>query len=366
VTVGLVGAQLRMPRYSAIWVATALLFAVSPLLASGSVSESALLSMLPFAAILAIAGIGQTLVVQQRGFDLSVAGMITLTTIIVTRFSQGSDARLWGALGLVAVACVASGLVSGLAITWLGVTPLVATLGVNALLTGVVLQITNGASTSSAPPGLADFAIAKVWGVPSTGIVAVVAVVGVAVVVRTTVIGRRFVFAGASPAAARAAGIRVKRVELSTYVLASLAYGGAGILVAGFLRTPGIGAGNDYLLPTIAAVVLGGTSLAGGLGSVVATAVGALFLTQLGAVVLGMGAPPAVQLVIQGSIIALGMAVRNVPWRRMRMLLPSRVSRLGGSDDPVSAEDARSTAPLLAAGRIDAHTTPTWGRGESR
>ena len=346
-----------MPRYSAIWVATALLFAVSPLLASGSVSQSALLSTLPFAAILAIAAIGQTLVVQQRGFDLSVGGVITLTTIIVTRFPNGNESRLWGALGLVVLACVASGLVSGLAITWLGVTPLVATLGVNALLTGVVLQITSGASTSSAPPGLADFAIAKVWGIPSTAIVAVVAIVTVALVVRTTVVGRRFVFAGASPAAARAAGIRVKRVELSTYVLASLTYGGAGILVAGFLRTPGIGAGNDYLLPTIAAVVLGGTSLAGGMGSVVATAVGALFLTQLGAVVLGMGAAPAVQLVIQGSIIALGMAVRNVPWRRVRASLPSRVPRFGGSDDPSPAEDARSTAPL---------TTPTWGRGESR
>src|SRR5437899_9656785 len=181
------GRIVTVPRYSAIWVATALLFVVSPLLASGSVNQSALLSVLPFAAILAIAAIGQTLVVQQRGFDLSVPGMITLTTIIVTSFSQGSDNRLWGALGLVAVACVASGLVSGLAITWLGVTPLVATLGVNALLTGVVLQITSGASTSSAPPGLADFAIAKVWGIPSTVIVAVVAIVTVALVVRTTV-----------------------------------------------------------------------------------------------------------------------------------------------------------------------------------
>src|SRR5258707_1342350 len=154
--------------------------------------------------------------------------MITLTTIIVTRFPNGSEGRLWGALGLVVLACVASGLVSGLAITWLGVTPLVATLGVNALLTGVVLQITSGASTSSAPPGLADFAIAKVWGIPSTAIVAVVAIVTVALVVRTTVVGRRFVFAGASPAAARAAGIRVKRVgminrtRLAGMVLAAL------------------------------------------------------------------------------------------------------------------------------------------------
>jgi ribose transport system permease protein len=366
VTVELVGVQFRIPRYSAVWVATALLFAVSPLLAAGSVSGSALLSTLPFAAILAIAAIGQTLVVQQRGLDLSVAGMITLTTIIVTRFPNGSDSRLWGALGLVVLACVASGLVSGIAITWLGVTPLVATLGVNALLTGVVLQITNGASTSSAAPGLADFAIAKTFGIPDTVIVAVVTVVAVAVVVRTTVLGRRFVFAGASPAAARAAGLRVRRVELSTYVLASLAYGGAGILVAGFLRTPGIGAGNDYLLPTIAAVVLGGTSLAGGQGSVLATAVGALFLTQLGAVVLGMGAPSSVQMIIQGSIIALGMAVRNVPWRHVQRLLPSCSPHLGGADDPSSAEDARPTTPLVAAGRVEhahVHTAHTWGRG---
>src|SRR5438128_10415044 len=97
----LISLQLRIPRYSAIWVATALLFAVSPLLASGSVSGSALLSTLPFAAILATAAIGQTLVVQQRGLDLSVAGMITLTTIIVTRLPNGSDSRLWGARGLV-------------------------------------------------------------------------------------------------------------------------------------------------------------------------------------------------------------------------------------------------------------------------
>ena len=365
-SVELVGVQLRIPRYSAIWVATALLFAVSPLLASGSVGGSALLSTLPFAAILATAAIGQTLVVQQRGLDLSVAGMITLTTIIVTSFPNGSDSRLWGALGIVVLACTASGLVSGIAITWLGVTPLVATLGVNALLTGVVLQITNGASTSSAAPSLADFAIAKTFGVPNTLIVALIAVVAVALVVRTTVLGRRFVFAGASPAAARAAGIRVRRFELSTYVLASLAYGGAGILVAGFLRTPGIGAGNDYLLPTIAAVVLGGTSLAGGQGSVVATAVGALFLTQLGAVVLGMGAPSSVQMVIQGSIIALGMAVRNVPWRHLRRLLPSRSSYLGGADDPSSAEDARPITLLVAAGRVEnahVHTAHTWGRG---
>jgi ribose transport system permease protein len=92
------------------------------------------------------------------------------------------------------------------------------------------------------------------------------------------------------------------------------------VLVAGYLGTPGIGAGDNYLLPTIAAVVLGGTSLAGGSGSVAAAAVGAVFLTQLEQVVLGMGAPASLQLVIQGSIIAVGMALRHVPVARIRPL----------------------------------------------
>lgn len=315
--------QLRVPRFSAIWVATALLFAVSPLLASGSVSRSALLSTLPFAAILAIAAIGQTLVIQQRGLDLSVPGMITLSTIIVTKYPDGHDDRLPAAIGLVVLACVASGLVSGIMITWLSVTPLVATLGVNALLTGVVLQITSGASTASAPPALAHFAIDKTRGIPNTVIIAIVCVALVAAVIRVTVVGRRFVMVGASLAAARVAGIRVNALGVATYVFASLAYGGTGVLVAGFLGTPGISAGNEYLLPTIAAVVLGGTSLAGGVGSVVATAGGALFLIQLEQVVLGLGAPTSVQFVIQGSIIALGMAIRNVPWRRLRAFLPA-------------------------------------------
>ncbi len=316
--------RLRVPRFSAIWVATAVLFAVSPLLASGSVSHSALLSMLPFAAILAIAGIGQTLVIQQRGLDLSVPGMITLTTILVTRIPDGHDDRLPEAIGVILLACIASGLISGIAITWLSITPLVATLGVNALLQGVVFQITSGASTSAAPPGLANFALDKTFGVPNAVLIAAAAILLVAGIIRSTIVGRRFIAVGASPAAAHAAGVRVKAYEVATYVFASITYGAAGILVAGFLGTPGIGAGNDYLLPTIAAVVLGGTSLVGGVGSVVATGIGALFLTQLEQVVRGMGAPSSVQFIIQGSIIALGMAVGAVPWRRLReRLLPS-------------------------------------------
>ena len=314
---GLAESRARPSGYLAIWIATGALFAISPLLVAGSDSSTALLSMLPFASILAIAAIGQTLVIQQRGLDLSVPGMITLTAVLVTKYPNGNGDKLPAAIGIVVLACVVSGLVSGIAITRFGITPLVATLGVNALLLGAVYQITGGAATWSATSGLSNFAVDRTAGIPNTTIVAIVAVALVASVMRWTIAGRRFVAVGASPPAAYAAGIRVRDYQVATYIVASLTYGAAGILLAGFLRTPNINAGNSYLLPTIAAVVLGGTSLAGGQGSVVATAIGALFLTQLEQVVLGLGADESTKLIIQGSIIALGMMLRVIPWRKV-------------------------------------------------
>jgi ribose transport system permease protein len=310
-----VGALFGARGLAPIWPATIALFLVSPILASGSLAGSALLSMLPFAAILAVAGIGQTLVVQQRGLDLSVPGIISLTTLIVTRVPGGDDGKLPGALVLALAVCLLAGLVSGVAVTRFGITPLVATLGVNALAIGAILQVTNGTSTAVAPHGLDQFALGKTAGIPNTVIVAIVVLIAVTVVIRFSAPGRRFVAVGSSPTAAYVAGLRVNRYIVATYVVASLAYGLAGVMLAGFLQTPGLLPGDNYLLPTIAAVVLGGTSLAGGTGSVLATAGGALFLTQLEQVVLGMGASSAAQLVIQGLIIALGMALRTVHWR---------------------------------------------------
>lgn len=323
----------RPPRYGTIWLATGLLFAVSPLLAPSSVSGGALLSMLPFASLLTIASVGQTLVVQQRGLDLSVAGMITLATIIVTKYPNGAESKLPAAIGLVAVACLAAGALNGLAVAVLGITPLVATLGVNALLTGVTYEITSGQATASSTSGLASFAVGTTVGVPNTLLIALGVVFLVAVAVRTSVIGRRFVAAGANPEAARAAGVRVRRYQVVTYLVAGLSYGVAGVLVAGFLQTPGIGAGDDYLLPTLVAVVLGGTSLAGGSGSVVATAAGALFLTQLELVVDAMGVPQSVNDVVQGGIIATAMAIRTVPWRQLATL-PAALARFRGLPHP--------------------------------
>lgn len=303
--------------FLAIWPATVLLFVISPFAASGSLSKAALLSNLPFASILAIASVGQTLVVQQRGFDLSVPGMITVAAAIVSQYPTDHHGQLFVAILLCVVAALAAGVVAGIAITRLDITPMITTLGTNAILVGVALLITHGGQNATSPEALQRFAAGKAGGIPNTLIVAVVLVLVIAGVMRRTVLGRRFVAAGVSVRAAAASGIRVRGYQMLTYVVASLCYALAGVLLAGFEGDTGTNPGNIYLLPTVAAVVLGGTSLAGGRGSVVATAVGALFLTQLEAVILGTGSSGGTELVLQAGIIALGMGLRRIPWKRL-------------------------------------------------
>jgi ribose transport system permease protein len=308
--------RIRQPQFLAIWPATALLFALSPFIATGSVSGSSVLTVFSFASVLAIASIGQTIVIQQGGLDLTVPGVISLAAVLVTKFPGGSNAELalWMAVAIAAGA--ASGLLCGLAITRLRITPFVATLGVNALLYGFVEYLTKGTSTQAVPSLLGDFAVNRIHGVPYLAIVAVFAVVIVEIGIRATKMGRRFVAVGTSNRAARAAGMRVIAFQIATYVLAGAIYALAGVLLAAYLGIPSLFVGDSYLLPTIAVVVLGGTSLLGGAGSVAATAVGAVFLVQLEQVTLGMGATAAIQDIIEAAIIAIGVILRLIPWRQ--------------------------------------------------
>ena len=307
------GTVLSSPFFP-IWPATALLFALSPLIAAGSLGGSVVTSTLPFAAVLAIAAIGQTLVIQQRGLDLSVAGMISLTAIIVTKYPNGANGGLLPAIGVAILACALTGAVNGFVITRLRITPLIATLGTNALLLGVILIVTSGSSTATPAPALTSLGFGKLWGIPHTVLIAVVLVVVVSLAMRLTPLGRRFVAVGTNAPGAYVAGIGVRRYVWGTYIAASIFYGVAAILLAGYVGTPGLGAGTTYLLPSITVVVLGGASLAGGSGSVIGSAVGAIFLIQLQQDVFGAGAATSVQFLIQAGVIAAAMAARKVHW----------------------------------------------------
>ncbi len=246
--------------------ATLLLFVISPFVASGSLGHSALQGMLPFTGILAIAAIGQTLVIQQGGLDLSVPGIFSMGAVLVVTIPGGSEGSLIPALLVVAAVGLAGGLLNGIAVTRFGITPLVATLGSNAIFIGVVIQATGGSIAFKATKNWQEFTADKAFGIPVLAVIAVIAAVLVALFISRTIWGRRFVLVGSSPLAARAAGLSVERYQIGAYAGAGLAYALAGALLSGYLQSPPLLPGNEYLLPTIAAVVLGGTALGGGRG----------------------------------------------------------------------------------------------------
>ena len=272
-----VGRGLHPPRYSAIWIATALLFAVSPALAPGSISQSALVSMLPFAAVLAIASIGQTLVIQQRGLDLSVAGMMTLSAVLVTTIPSGDSSEApacdRGRRGRVSrfgsrersrdqrYRSHAARRDAGDERTAQRSRPQHYEWRVDCFGDQRPRELRAGEVARRSEYCIDRGSVLLLDGDDP----------------RVSVLETAVVAVGTSSAAARAAGIRVKAYEFGTYLVASLSYGVAAILISGYLETPSRRLGDDYLLPTIAAVVLGGTFLTGGQGSVAATAVGRSF-----------------------------------------------------------------------------------------
>ncbi|MFK4730793.1 ABC transporter permease [Agromyces mediolanus] len=305
-----------------ITLATIALFAVSPVIAPGSLDAAPLLSMLPFASVLAIAAAGQTLVVQQRGLDLSVPGMIALGAVLATALPQQYGWNPWAAVAAALLGTTAFGFLNGVVVARLRITPLVATLGMNAVLLGTVFAIANG-TPSGAADELNRFALARTLGIPNTLLIAVVAIALAAVVAHRSVVGHRLSAVGVSEAAASVVGIRVGAYQVTAYGLAGLCYGAAGVLLAGYTKTPALFLGDQYLLPTVAAVVLGGTALTGGIASIAASAVAALFLTQLGQLLRSVGWPDALQLIAQAIVLIVVVLLREL----VPMLLRRRATR---------------------------------------
>lgn len=329
--------ELRSARFAAspglvtIGTATVLLFVVSALLDGASVSSTSLSGMLPLAAVLAIAGLGQMLVVQQGGIDLSVAGAISLAVVTVTHVPDGDNGKLLPAILLALLFAVGAGLVNGVLIGVLGLNAIIATLGLNALLYGVVLQVSDGRPRITTSR-MAQIGGDSTAGVPHAVFFALAALVLVSILVKTSVAGRRFEASGANRRAAKAAGLRVRLHHSLAYVWAQLLYCLAGIVLAGVVLQPTAYSGDTFLLPSIAVVVLGGTSLLGGRGYPLPTVVAALFLQQLIQLVSVLGVSPAISPLVQAGALAVGVSLYSVRWSAvLARLRPSRAAVPAGA-----------------------------------
>lgn len=303
----------RARSFATVVISTLALTLACLLFAPSSITWGALSGSLPFAAVIAIVGLGQLLVVQQGGFDLSLAGGVSLAVVISTHYPQGDNALLPAAV-VVAITCaILAGLVNGVLVSLFRLNAIVATMGVNALLYGAVFSVSGGVPKTTTTL-LAAIAGGQTLGIPNTVYFALATAVVVSFALKKTVSGRRFEAIGANPLAARAVGLRVGLHQLLAYFYAQLLYCLAGLLVAGVTREPTAFQGDSLLLPSVAVVVLSGTSLLGGRGFPVSTAVAALFLNQLSQFALAVGVPYSGQTIIQALALGLGIGIYSVRW----------------------------------------------------
>ncbi len=289
--------------------------------APSSLSSGALVGSLPFAAAIAIVGLGQLLVVQQGGFDLSVAGGVSLAVVMSVHIPSGDNAQLLPAILMALGLAVLAGLTNGILIGFLRLNAVIATIGMNALLYGAVFAVSGGAPAITTGL-LAEIAGGETLGIPHSVFFALAALALVSFGLKKTVFGRRFEVIGANPMAARTVGLNVRLYQMMAYVFAQLLYCLAGVLLAGVTREPTAFQGDSLLLPSIAVVVLGGTSLLGGRGFPITTFFAAFFLNQLSQFALAVGVPYSGQTIIQALALGFGIGVYSVHWTRKRKSVP--------------------------------------------
>ena len=298
-------------RFLPVWFATAALALVAAVAAPDALGNTSWSYVLPYATILAIAALGQMLVIMQAGIDLSTPGVISFGGNLIAGVGAGSDHRLLLAIPACLGVGMAVGFVNGVLVGLVRLNPLIVTLAVGQIVLAWSSKYSRESVTNhpDVPAGLSSWATGKPLGVSAVFWTGLAITLVVALVLRYTTPGRRFQAVGANPRAAWMAGLRVRTHVVLGYTAAGTLYAVGAVLLAGVRTSIDPALGAAYLLAPIAAVVIAGASLAGGLASAASTWVAALALTFLTQMLLIMGLSAAMQYVVFGAAILAGMVV---------------------------------------------------------
>jgi ribose transport system permease protein len=246
---------------------------------------------------------------MHAGIDLSTPGVMFLGGYLIVGVGHHSNGRLWLALLACLGVGVLVGLVNGLLVGILQLNPLIVTLSVGYIVAAEGLHYANGLAEAEVPSRLSDFAQKRPLDISAVFWAGAAITVAVALLLRYTAPGRRFQAVGANPRAAWMAGIHVRAHVVFAYTAAGTLYAVAAALLAGVRVSVDPAFGASYLLAPIAAVVIAGASLAGGLASATSTWVAAFALTLLNQMLLILGIKTGWQFIVFGAAIIVGMLI---------------------------------------------------------
>ncbi|MBC7149439.1 MAG: ABC transporter permease [Rhizobium sp.] len=279
---------------------------------------------------LVLVSLGQMLVLVTGGFDLAVGTSIALTSVVsasvMVYFAAQFPDMVWLVilLGVLSgfLAALAIGSLNGLGIAQFGVSPFIMTLGAQSVGAGIALYLTGGVPIGNLPYEFGDFfGFGRVFGVPVPVLVAIVAIVGMWILMNRTRSGARIYAIGGNIKAANLSGINTKRTLFLAYILCALLASVAGVLLTARVESGETNLGGTIALESIAACVIAGVSLRGGIGRVESVVLGAFFivLVQNGMNLMQIGS--YMQMVLLGSLLILAVVIDQF---RYRMLIGNR------------------------------------------
>ncbi|PLU49740.1 ATPase, partial [Sinorhizobium medicae] len=231
------------------------------------------------ASVVAIVALGQALVIIARGIDLSVGSVIGLSAVVGAVLMRDTGSETIGLVGGLATG-LACGVVNGLLYTRFRINPFIATLGTLSIARGIALLMTGGIPVPFG--GFAEFVGAgRIHNIPVSFLLMIVLAIIVHIFAVRTVTGREIYAIGDNPKASRLAGVNIHYIRLFVFALCGLLAGLGGLILAGNLASADPNLGMGYELDVIAAVILGGTALSGGRGSIIGVIIGALLMALL-------------------------------------------------------------------------------------
>ena len=263
-------------------------------------------------ALIGIVALGQTLVVITGGIDLSVAWMMTIGAYMVSNLVNSSNANLVWGIPLMLVVTFGLGAINGFCISCLRVPAIVMTLGMNIILQGALVALTQGSPGQSAPPLLLTLGQKNLLGIPYLVIIWIIMTVVVMLALFKMKYGRKLFAIGNNATVAKYSGIRVDNTIILSYAISGMTAGIAGALLAGKVGSCYLAMGDTYQFQSIAAVAIGGTSMLGGKGNYLGTVAGSLTITILLGILVALNLPVGVQTMAYGLIVLISVIVSVV------------------------------------------------------
>lgn len=290
------------------------LFLLSGLLPNGygsnvDVAIAQATNILRLSVFLGVIAAGQTLVIISgyEGIDLSAGSVVTLSAILTYVTVNGRDDRVLLALLIALLVGAAIGLVNGIGVTFLRISPFVMTLGMAGVVTGIIIVVNHGNVSGKVAPIMTRL-IARplIGGIPGAIVIWVLFGILMWLLLERTTFGRNLFAIGVNRVTARLSGVNVPLMNVATYSLAGALAGFGGFLVVGNTGVVFIALGQPFLFPSIAAVAVGGTLLSGGKGSYWGTMAGAIVLTLITSLLTTMQMPESIRrMVLGGTLLVL-------------------------------------------------------------